>query len=88
MALAGAVALAGGVAPRASASTPAADTVAPMPMIVVLSPRDGASYQRGKRIVARFRCSEGGVAIVSCVGTVRRGRAIDDATNYTVCMAF
>lgn len=49
------------------------------PTITISSPHRGASYQRGARILAHFRCSEGGRrgAIISCHGTVARGHAID-----------
>jgi hypothetical protein len=50
------------------------------PKITITSPRMGASYQRGSRIFARFRCSEPGNqrhAISSCRGTVPHGHVID-----------
>jgi hypothetical protein len=42
------------------------------PQITIGAPRPDASYQRGSRILARFHCSEAGVAgaIASCKGTV------------------
>lgn len=63
-----------GIAASASAQPPAASL-----SIAVASPRDGASYQRGSRIVARFRCSEPAMTavIVSCRGTVTRGHLVD-----------
>lgn len=49
------------------------------PTITISSPRTGASYQRGSRIVAQYRCSEAGQssAIASCQGTVARGDPIN-----------
>jgi CSLREA domain-containing protein len=49
------------------------------PKITILAPFHRASYQRGARIVARFRCGEGGIAsvIVKCHGTVARGHRIN-----------
>ncbi len=56
--------------------------------IALASPRNGASYQRGSRVVARFRCSEPGMpnAMVSCRGTVGSGHAID--TRHAGTKAF
>jgi hypothetical protein len=64
-----------------------ADGAAPKPTlasaatlrIAILSPRNGASYQGGSRIVARFRCSETAITgrVVSCHGTVPDGQAVD-----------
>lgn len=70
------VAMLPGVAPalgRAGGSGPQ------RPRITLRSPRAGASYQRGSRIRARFRCTEAGQtsAITSCRGSVPAGRAID-----------
>ena len=50
--------------------------------ISISSPRAGASYQRGSRILARFGCSEGGhaSAIASCQGTVPRGHPINTSS--------
>lgn len=55
------------------------------PTITIASPRDGASYQRGARIVARFRCSENGIKrlIAVCRGTVASGQAIDTRSDGT-----
>ncbi len=49
-----------------------------VPRITMIAPFQGASYERGSRIPARFRCDEGGVAstIATCAGSVARGRAI------------
>src|SRR5579875_1659339 len=58
--------------------------------IVLHSPRAGASYPRGARIVARFRCREPGMptASVACRGSVPSGHAIDTrhagAKTFTV----
>lgn len=52
---------------------------AAIPRVRIRSPLNSGSYQRGSRIVARFRCAERGSAsaIVSCTGTVPTGHAID-----------
>ena len=49
-----------------------------IPQVTLIAPFQGASYERGSRISARFRCDEGGVAstIATCTGSVARGRAI------------
>ena len=48
------------------------------PKITIIAPFHQASYERGSRIRARFRCGEGSVAstIASCRGTVRPGHPI------------
>ncbi len=42
------------------------------PQITIGAPFQGASYERGSKVAARFRCAEGGVtsAIATCSGTV------------------
>ena len=57
-----------------------------IPRITVIAPFQGASYERGSRIPARFRCDEGGVAstIATCTGSVARGRAIGTGRLGTV----
>jgi hypothetical protein len=49
-----------------------------VPTITVASPVRAAFYLRGSRIVARYRCHEGGIAsaIATCKGSVRLGHAI------------
>jgi CSLREA domain-containing protein len=49
-----------------------------LPQITMIAPFQGASYERGSQIRARFRCDEGGVAsaIASCTGSVANGHAI------------
>jgi CSLREA domain-containing protein len=49
-----------------------------IPKITITAPLQGASYERGMRIRAGFRCEEGGVAstIATCTGSVARGHAI------------
>ena len=49
-----------------------------IPQITMTAPFQGASYERGSRIRARFRCEEGGVAstIATCTGSVARDHAI------------
>lgn len=50
--------------------------------ITITSPRDRASYERGSRVLARFRCSEGGIIgpIATCTGTVPPGHAINTSS--------
>jgi CSLREA domain-containing protein len=50
-----------------------------VPKITILAPFHGASYERGARIRARFRCGEGGVrnTIAVCEGSVTAGRRIE-----------
>ena len=69
----GGVTLADGAAPKSTETAPA------ILKIAILSPRNGASYQLDSRIVARYRCSEGGLTgpIVSCQGTVLGGHAVN-----------
>ena len=80
--------LGGGSPVSAGTSTPAASAPASL-KITLLSPRNGASYPRGSRTVARFRCSEDGStsAIVSCTGTVPRGHVIDTRSVGTKSFA-
>jgi hypothetical protein len=49
-----------------------------IPEITIVAPYQNASYERGSRILARFRCSEGGVAsaIASCKGSTALGHPI------------
>ena len=51
------------------------------PAIRITSPRGGAHYKNGKRVLAAFRCAEAGSGglIRSCVGTVHSGRPINTA---------
>jgi CSLREA domain-containing protein len=57
-----------------------------IPRITMIAPFQGASYERGSRIPARFRCDEGGVAstIATCTGNVARGHAIGTGQLGTV----
>jgi hypothetical protein len=79
------VAVLGGVIPASAARTKSAAAAAATPTIAILSPLNGGSYQRGARIAARFRCSEGGTTgtIASCRGTVPVGRAVDTRSAGT-----
>jgi hypothetical protein len=72
------VTMLGGVSPARAGASTSMGAAAAMPRITILSPRNGASYQRKSRIVARFRCTENGTrsAIVSCTGTVPLGHPI------------
>ncbi len=49
-----------------------------LPTIAIVSPARDGSYFKGSRVLARFRCDEGGVtsAIATCAGTIRRGHPI------------
>lgn len=69
----------GGVARAGGASLKSTPAAAPIPMITITSPINGASYERGSRIVARFSCSAGATtsSIATCKGTVRRGHALN-----------
>jgi hypothetical protein len=53
-----------------------------LPAIAISSPRSGARYKRGSRVLARFRCTEGGIAspIATCRGTVASGRPVSTST--------
>jgi hypothetical protein len=61
----------------------AAAVSAVIPTITISSPPDGASFQRGSRVVAQFQCSEAGstAPIASCQGTVLRGHAVDTTSG-------
>jgi hypothetical protein len=56
--------------------------VAAAPTITIISPRNGASYQRGSRIVARFSCRAATPAarIASCLGDVPRGHPLNSSS--------
>jgi len=58
---------------------------ATFPLITITSPGGGASYKRGSRIRARFRCSESASVspIATCEGTVPPGHAIDTGSVGT-----
>jgi hypothetical protein len=85
----GVAAAAAAVATLVGANTAIAGPIGPLtaatPTIRIAAPLDGASYQRGSRVLARFRCSEDGLAttIASCKGTVASGRAIDTTSDGT-----
>ncbi len=73
------VALFGAAGPALAQTTQPAPPAAPAPSITIRAPSGGASYERGSRVRARFRCSEAGIPgrIVSCKGTVASGHRID-----------
>lgn len=50
-----------------------------VPQIAIITPRRHGSYERDRRIIARFRCTEGGITspLATCKGTVPDGRAIN-----------
>jgi CSLREA domain-containing protein len=56
-----------------------------VPRITITAPRGGGSYLRGSRVVARFRCSEGGIAspIAACRASVPAGRPINTSSTGT-----
>jgi hypothetical protein len=56
-----------------------------LPTIAITSPVRGAFYERDSRLVARFRCEEGGIAsaIATCRATVAAGRAIGTRRDGT-----
>jgi hypothetical protein len=47
--------------------------------IAILAPRNGASYQRGSRILARYQCrgDQSSAPVVSCAGAARVGHAVN-----------
>lgn len=51
--------------------------------VVISSPRDGASYQRGSRVLAHFRCGGTSDPIISCTGTVASGDPINTHSGPT-----
>ncbi|GAA4703194.1 hypothetical protein [Nocardioides conyzicola] len=53
--------------------------------IVVATPADGAHFTRGQVVLADYACTDnrGGAGIVSCVGPIADGAAIDTATVGT-----
>jgi hypothetical protein len=70
----------------ASPAVAAGDHGAIAPKITIIAPYQGASYERGSRILARFRCTKGGTAsaIATCRGSVMRGRPIRTGRVGTV----
>ncbi len=57
-----------------------------IPRITMIAPFQRASYERGSRVPARFRCDEGGVVstIATCTGSVAGGHAIGTGRLGTV----
>lgn len=53
------------------------------PRITIGSPAGGASYKRGKRVLAAYRCREGGLSLLirSCTGTVKKGTPFNTSTT-------
>lgn len=72
--------------PLAIPTGAAADHGAIRPKITIVAPYRGASYERGSRILASFRCSEGGAAraIAACTGSVALGQPIKTGHAGTV----
>lgn len=79
------VVMLGGVSAASAGRLNSSVAAGAIPRIKFLSPRNGASYQRKARILARFRCTESGTAsaITSCDGTVRPGDPIDTGSVGT-----
>lgn len=75
-------AMIGGVGPAGAATSSPTHAV---PKVAILSPRRHASFQQGSHVVARFRCTEGGLTkpIVACKGTVPWGHAINTTSIGT-----
>jgi len=72
-----------GLAISASATAAVAGAQAPagsIPTITLSSPRQGASYARHARILARYRCSEDGRPVPTCRGTVPAGHAVNTSS--------
>ena len=57
-----------------------------IPNITFITPFPDASYERGSRILAHFRCDDGGVAsaIATCKGSIARGHTIRTGRLGTV----
>jgi hypothetical protein len=55
------------------------------PTIAINSPRSGAKYKRSSRVLAAFKCSEGGITspITTCKGTVANGQPFNTSTLGT-----
>ena len=54
--------------------------VAP-PTVSIVSPSDGATYERDSVVVASYVCSDAGSGLLSCTGPVECGVAIDTSTT-------
>ena len=82
LAAATSVAILGVVGPSHAASSDPNRAAAALATIRIASPKDDGSYERGSRIVARFRCSEPARSsgIVGCDGTISSGRPINTRT--------
>jgi hypothetical protein len=59
------------------------------PTVTITSPSDGATYQQGKTVNARYSCQDepGGSGLKSCRGTVPSGEPIDTRTPGTKTFA-
>ncbi len=55
------------------------------PVVTIATPRDGARYGQGKRVLAAFSCTEAGSRgfIRSCLGTVANGHTINTSKPGT-----
>lgn len=74
-----AAALLGGVAPARAGAPTTTVGASSLPSITIASPRNGASYERGSRVITRFGCSEGRSmsSITRCTAAVPSGHAIN-----------
>ncbi len=69
----------GAVSPAVAASPRPKAAPTALPTITIISPVNGASYERRARVPARFRCRETGTGsrITSCTGTVAWGHRVN-----------
>jgi hypothetical protein len=87
------VAILGGADTTSAEAPQPTPSAAAAPRITIAAPMNGASYERGSRIDARFRCTEDGStrSIATCRGTVGRGHPIntgsDGIESFTVTAA-
>jgi hypothetical protein len=51
------------------------------PLVTIVSPTDGGTYEQGSEVFADYSCSDGTAGIESCSGPVASGVAIDTATE-------
>jgi murein DD-endopeptidase MepM/ murein hydrolase activator NlpD len=84
------IAIAGGASAASNGSAAAPPSGAAAPTVVITSPRNGGSYQRGSQIRARFSCTENGTnsTITRCQGTASNGHLVSTqpagGKNFTV----
>jgi hypothetical protein len=51
------------------------------PLVNVLSPLNGFTYQKNQIVFANYNCSDSGSGIASCTGTVAPGQQVDTSTS-------